>query len=101
MGLRPVTLDYTALRGADTPSAYEYLLLDAMRGRTTLFARADEVEASWEVVQPVLDRWAETKPSGFPNYAAGTQGPAAADILLARDGRAWRDINESHLVTGD
>jgi len=94
MNLRPVTMDYTDLNAAETPSAYEYLLLDAMRGKTTLFARADEVEASWEVVQPVLDRWESTRAEDFPNYAGGSSGPAAADELLARDGRRWRQLNE-------
>jgi glucose-6-phosphate 1-dehydrogenase len=94
MHLRPVMLDYTNLDAAETPSAYEYLLLDAMRGKTTLFARADEVEASWELVQPVLDRWESTPAEDFPNYAPGSPGPAAADELLARDGRRWRQLTE-------
>jgi glucose-6-phosphate 1-dehydrogenase len=94
MHLRPVTMDYTDLAAAETPSAYEYLLLDAMRGKATLFARADEVEASWEVVQPVLDRWESTPAEDFPNYAGGSSGPAAADELLARDGRRWRQLDD-------
>jgi len=58
-----------------------------------LFARADEVEASWALVQPVLDHWEAVKAAEFPNYAPDTWGPAAADELLARDGRAWRNFN--------
>jgi glucose-6-phosphate 1-dehydrogenase len=50
------------------------------------------VEAGWRVVQPLLDAWAGTAPQGFPNYAAGSEGPAAADALLARDGNAWRTL---------
>jgi glucose-6-phosphate 1-dehydrogenase len=52
--------------------------------------RADQVEAAWEILMPVLDSWAKTRPPGFPNYAPGTGGPAAADALLARDGHEWR-----------
>jgi glucose-6-phosphate 1-dehydrogenase len=92
MGLRPVLLDYSGIDPKEIPSAYEYLLLDAMRGKTTLFARADEVEASWALVQPVLDHWERTKAADFPNYAPGTWGPAAADELIARGGRRWRDF---------
>jgi glucose-6-phosphate 1-dehydrogenase len=57
-----------------------------------LFQRADNVEAGWQAVQPILDAWAESPPTGFPNYAAGSNGPVAADELLARDGRAWRSL---------
>jgi glucose-6-phosphate 1-dehydrogenase len=71
---------------------YETLLYDCFNGDATLFQRADQVEAAWCVVQPVLDAWAKNKPGDFPNYKAGSQGPHAADELLARDGRAWREI---------
>ena len=63
-----------------------------MIGDATLFQRADNVEAGWQVVQPILDAWAATPPKDFPNYKAGSEGPAAADELLARDGRAWRPL---------
>jgi glucose-6-phosphate 1-dehydrogenase len=63
-----------------------------MIGDATLFQRADNVEAGWQAVQPILDAWAATRPTDFPNYAAGTAGPAAADALLARDGHAWRSL---------
>jgi glucose-6-phosphate 1-dehydrogenase len=63
-----------------------------MIGDATLFQRADMVEAGWRVIQPVLDVWQATPAKQFPNYAAGTWGPAEADELLARDGRAWRKI---------
>jgi glucose-6-phosphate 1-dehydrogenase len=74
---------------------YETLIYDVMIGDQTLFNRADMVEETWRVVQPVLDEWAKTKPGSFPNYASGTDGPAEADALLARDGRAWRPVRES------
>lgn len=49
--------------------------------------------SSWQVVQPILDVWAESPPADFPNYVAGGPGPAAAHDLLARDGRAWRRLD--------
>ena len=73
-------------------TGYETLLYDCMTGDATLFQRADNVEAGWRAVQPILDAWAETPPRDFPNYVAGSTGPAAADQLLARDGRAWRPL---------
>jgi glucose-6-phosphate 1-dehydrogenase len=71
------------------PQAYETLLLDVLLGDATLFMRADEVAAAWSVVQPILDEWAALPPPAFPNYAAGTWGPEAADALLAHAGRHW------------
>jgi glucose-6-phosphate 1-dehydrogenase len=76
--------------GERQPEAYERLLLDCLLGDPTLFARADEVEAAWEVVEPFLHHWSRHAPSDFPNYEAGTWGPAAADRWIAGDGRAWR-----------
>jgi len=73
-------------------TGYETLLYDCMIGDATLFQRADNVEGGWQAVQPILDAWAETAPKDFPNYVAGGNGPAAADELLTRDGRAWRPL---------
>ena len=73
-------------------TGYETLLYDCMIGDATLFQRADYIEAGWRAVQPILDAWAETPPRDFPNYASGSAGPAAADDLLTRDGRAWRRL---------
>jgi len=91
MKLRPVTMDfnYGTSFGTRTPTAYETLLLDALVGDATLYTRQDMVEASWEVVQPVLDVWSETR-FDLPKYAAGTWGPAESDEMLGRQGRAWR-----------
>jgi glucose-6-phosphate 1-dehydrogenase len=74
-------------------TGYETLLYDCMIGDATLFQRADTVEAGWQAVQPILDAWANNTPRDFPNYAEGGCGPAAADELLARDGRAWRPLD--------
>jgi glucose-6-phosphate 1-dehydrogenase len=71
-------------------TGYETLIFDCMSGDATLFQRADNIEAGWQAVQPILEAWAANQPKDFPNYAAGSSGPAAADELLARDGRAWR-----------
>ncbi|MDP1907584.1 MAG: glucose-6-phosphate dehydrogenase, partial [Hyphomicrobium sp.] len=71
---------------------YETLIHDVMMGDSTLFMSADMVEEAWRIVQPVLDAWAAEK-AAFPDYASGSDGPAAADALLARDGqRAWRPV---------
>jgi glucose-6-phosphate 1-dehydrogenase len=92
MKLRPVSMDfnYGSSFGARQPAAYETLLLDAMAGDSTLFIRQDAVEASWAVVQPILDAWAKTRLE-FPNYPAGTWGPKTADDMLAARGYAWRN----------
>lgn len=79
---------YNQYFGMASPEAYERLLCDCMTGDSTLFARADEVLASWKLLTPVLDRWQQTSPS-FPNYAAGSWGPKEADEMLIRDGREW------------
>jgi glucose-6-phosphate 1-dehydrogenase len=91
MQLRPVSMDfnYGSSFGTRSPTAYETLLLDAMAGDATLYTRQDMVEASWAAVQPILDAWAHTV-FDFPNYAAGTWGPKAADEMLARQGHVWR-----------
>ncbi len=71
---------------------YETLLYDCIQGDATLFQRADQVEASWRVVDPLLKAWGEPPTDAFPNYTAGSAGPSAADKLLERDGREWRAI---------
>ncbi len=70
---------------------YETLLYDVMTGDTTLFQRADAIEASWAAVQPLLDAWGQGEPEP---YAAGSNGPAGADKLLAQDGRTWLRLDE-------
>jgi glucose-6-phosphate 1-dehydrogenase len=94
MLLRPVEMRFTYKESFDAPSpdAYETLLLDVMNNDPTLFMRADQIEAAWQILMPVLENWADTRVRNFPNYAAGTLGPRAADDLLTRDGREWRPI---------
>jgi glucose-6-phosphate 1-dehydrogenase len=92
--IQPVKMDfrYGAYFGSTPPEAYERLICDCMAGDSTLFARVDEVMASWRLLTPVLDHWQATKPYGFPNYESGSWGPIASDEMLARSGRAWRLI---------
>jgi glucose-6-phosphate 1-dehydrogenase len=60
-----------------------------------LFQRADNIEAGWRVVQPVLDAWAGDRTTDIPVYPAGSSGPAEAEALLTRDGRSWRPITNA------
>lgn len=90
--IRPVNMQfqYGTSFTSQSPEAYERLILDVMRGDATLFTRVDEVEALWEIVDPVLAYWA-ADPSLPETYAAGSSGPRAADTLL--QGRAqWRSL---------
>ncbi len=89
-----MNFSYSDAFKAQPSTAYETLLLDAMEGDPTLFNRADAVETAWQVIEPLLDIWKATKPfQPFPNYAAGTWGPAAADHMLAKDGRSWHNLH--------
>jgi glucose-6-phosphate 1-dehydrogenase len=84
--------DYDSSFVVDSPDAYETLILDALLGDASLFTRADEVEAAWSIVTPIINSWAEVPAPHFPDYAAGSWGPEAADHLIERDGRRWRRI---------
>ncbi|MGO9199534.1 MAG: glucose-6-phosphate dehydrogenase [Limisphaerales bacterium] len=90
MRLRYVEMqfNYQDAFAARSPDAYETLLWDVMRNDATLFMRADQVEAAWQLLMPVLEVWAEAPPSDFPNYAAGTWGPEETQALLA-EGHSW------------
>jgi len=92
VGSVDMSFEYSKYFNADAYTGYEVLLYDCMIGDATLFQRADMVEAGWTVVDPVLDVWKVLPPRKFPNYAAGTWGPKAADELLEQDGRSWRTI---------
>jgi glucose-6-phosphate 1-dehydrogenase len=91
--VRDVNMDfrYGSSFGVKSPDAYERLLLDCMLGDATLFARRDMVERGWEIVQPILDAWRQPD-SSFPNYEAGSEGPAPAFELVEGDGRRWRRL---------
>src|SRR5438067_1787584 len=93
--IEPVKMDfhYGTSFGKASPEAYERLLLDAMSGDATLFARRDEVEEAWAFVDPIEQTWvAKEDQPGLFMYPAGSWGPEEADELLARDGRAWRRL---------
>lgn len=91
--LRWLSMDfnYSTAFGGRSPSAYERLLLDCLVGDASLFARSDQVEVAWELLDPVLTRWGQTSPD-FPNYASGSWGPPSSDALLSADGRTWRRL---------
>ncbi len=91
--LRPVTMDfrYGTSFGVTAPEAYERLLLDAMRGDPTLFARADWVEAAWALLAPIQAAWGAGA-AKLATYKAGTAGPPEADALLEAEGRRWRRL---------
>jgi glucose-6-phosphate 1-dehydrogenase len=90
VAVRDVAMDfrYGTEFGSSTPEAYERLILDAMRGDATLFTRADEVEAQWGFIDPILDAW-RADPASLAFYEAGSWGPREADALLA-PGDTWR-----------
>jgi len=93
MQIAPVMMNfrYRTTFGGEVPEAYETLLLDAMLGDTTLFARHDFVEASWALITPVLEAWrARTGP--ISTYEAGEWGSEAADELITQDRRRWRTL---------
>ncbi len=84
-----MVFDYAGTYAEETPEAYETLLLDTLMGDQTLFMRADQVEAAWELLMPVLHSWEARKSINFPNYAANSWGPEIAEALVAQDGFHW------------
>jgi glucose-6-phosphate 1-dehydrogenase len=90
MEVRDVTMDfgYGHAFTQSSPEAYERLILDVLLGDPPLFPRHEEVELSWQILDPITEHW---ESHGKPDtYRAGTWGPASADEMLARDGRTWR-----------
>lgn len=90
MEVRDVNMDfsYTEAFTEESPEAYERLILDALLDEASLFPTNEEVELSWEILDPIIDYWAE---NGRPaEYSAGSWGPETANAMLARDGRSWR-----------
>ena len=91
--IQSVYMDFPyAKLGAPISGGYERLLLDVTHGDQTLFIRGDEVEHAWEVLTPLLEAWERVPPTDFPNYAAGTFGPEAADKFVEKDLRRWRTL---------
>jgi glucose-6-phosphate 1-dehydrogenase len=91
MMLNPVDMvfSYADAYNGDEPEAYETLLEDVIEGNPTLFMRADQVEAAWEVIMPILDAWSIRSPVDFPNYSPDSWGPEDAEALIAADGHHW------------
>lgn len=91
MILNPVDMvfNYKDAYKGEEPEAYETLLYDVMDGDATLFMRADQVEAAWEVVMPIMETWQARRPLNFPNYSPDSWGPEDAEALIARDGHNW------------
>jgi glucose-6-phosphate 1-dehydrogenase len=95
MRLRPAPLDLSFAEEFHTrsPDAYERLLLDVVRGDSTLFMRRDEIEAAWSWCEPILETWANS--GELPRfYPAGSWGPSAAIALIERDGRTWSEDSD-------
>lgn len=92
--IQPVKMDfqYGSYFGSKPPEAYERLICDCMAGDNTLFARFDELLASWQWITPILERWSNEIPTDFPNYPCGTWGPVDAETLLTKNNRRWRLI---------
>lgn len=92
MQLNPVDMLFNyndTYASTGTPEGYETLLLDVIEGDATLFMRADQVEAAWELIMPILSTWEENPSVNFPNYPAGSFGPEGAQTLIAKDGHNW------------
>lgn len=89
LGAASMHFRYREAFHAPAPEAYETLLLDVIRGDATLFMRADQVECAWQVVTPLLEAWESVPPADFPDYPAGSWGPEAAELMLAREGHSW------------
>ncbi|WP_353953689.1 glucose-6-phosphate dehydrogenase [Knoellia sp. S7-12] len=91
MEVRDVTMDFGYGRAftESSPEAYERLILDVLLGEPPLFPRHEEVELSWEILDPIEEFWAKNK-ARIDQYESGTWGPQSADDLMSRDGREWR-----------
>ncbi len=89
LGTVDLQFSYKTAFKASPPDAYENLLLDVMRGDPTLFMRADQIEAAWSIITPVLDTWSSQPLEEAELYPAGTWGPEAANALVAQEGRYW------------
>jgi len=91
-----LVFDYRGTFGERRQTGYETLLYDAIIGDSSLFKRADMIEAGWSVIQPILDAWSQGRGGPLYQYAPGSDGPEAAHLLIGRDGREWRPFGASH-----
>jgi glucose-6-phosphate 1-dehydrogenase len=90
--MRSVDMDfhYASLFNGSLPEAYERLLLEALDGDASLFTRSDGIEASWRMVDPIIQGWEAGNDPSLATYPVGSWGPGEADQLLSRDGHRWR-----------
>ncbi len=91
-----IVFDYSGNKKSEAPEAYETLLLDAITGDQTLFMRADQVEAAWEIIMPILNYWEKNTDPNFPNYSADSWGPENAEALIAKDGYHWFNLPDKN-----
>jgi len=89
LGAAEMQFRYSEAFNTETPDAYETLLLDIIRGDATLFMRADQVECAWNLVAPVLEAWESPSTADIHDYAAGSWGPKAAELMITREGNVW------------
>lgn len=91
---KPVVLDfsYGDFFEGPSPEAYERLLLDAMRGDSTLFIRDDEIEAAWAFLEPVFEAWKAAEPPPLLDYKPGTWGPDVSDKIMIAPHHKWHNI---------
>lgn len=92
MLLQPVDMTFHYAAEKDQPEAYETLLEDVIEGNATLFMRADQIEAAWQIITPIMEVWQAKPAVDFPNYAPGSWGPEDAEALIAKDGRHWANL---------
>jgi glucose-6-phosphate 1-dehydrogenase len=90
MRLVDMNFHYSTSFNIPLPDAYERLLLEAWHGDQSLFTRSDAIEAAWRLIDPVLQAWEQPGAPALKIYPQGSQGPAQADELIARDGRCWQ-----------
>jgi glucose-6-phosphate 1-dehydrogenase len=90
---RSVNLEFhydASFKGQELPDAYERLIMDAIQGDASLYTRSDGIERSWQLIDPIIQHWAQPDAAPLASYTPGSWGPAAADTLLAQDGRVWQ-----------
>lgn len=98
--IKPVEMDFTYKESYDTdvPEAYETLLLEALECDASLFMRADQVEAAWKVVTPILETWKKESSARLAKYKPGSWGPKAAETLIKQSGSNWVLLPENGTV---